>query len=335
MFGLMKMRGCRHAQGLRTSHRHHYCGVCKTIGREYGQGTRLALNHDMVLVAELMSAISTEPAWDGALDSRNCLRAPRESPLALRYAAAANVLLAGAKTADHVADSGRLRWRILSRWLQPRYTLARMRLTAWGLPVDQIEDQLATQMRREASPASLEDLAEPTAFATASVFRHAARLAGRSAAEAALEGFGRRFGAFVYLLDAWQDFAKDALRGEFNAIAALFPDREAARESLLSAAASVERAMFDLPVSEPFRKNLLLRFRSNVNLDCAPAPAFIMLGGPGSAASLIPPASMLSQVVHKAASGGCGDRIGSCCGGCCCDSCDCGDCCDCCGGCDC
>ncbi len=322
----MSVRGCGLGRSAREMRRRHYCGTCKVIGREYGQGSRLFLNHDTVLVAEIITALSEAPEWGAAIESRNCFHLPKRAeaaPPVLRYAAAATVLLASAKVQDHASDSGQLRWRVLARWLNPRYRRAAAELRGWAVPVSDIERQLATQQQRESVPESLEQLAEPTCFATAQICRHGAPVAARTELGNVLERFGRSFGYLIYLLDAWEDFDKDADRGDFNAFRALYGTRDSARAQVVAGADAVARSFHELPVRDSFRKELLVRFEANFTA------RFALAGVPFAMAPVTP--SLPPSVPRKA---GRGSWCGACDGDDCCDGC--GDsCCDGCGSCDC
>jgi hypothetical protein len=230
MFGLMK-----------RAERLAYCGSCKTIGAMYGQRARLLLNHDMVFLAELLMG---EPEWGPAHRSFNCMAMPKEHPRALQYAAAAAVVLAHFQINDQIADSGRLRWKAAKRFLWPAYRKAAADLRASGFPLDEMAATLATQTERERRAVSLNDVAEPTARATEMVFAHG---------DPELASIGRRFGYLVYVLDAWEDRARDAKSGDFNALLA-FPDVEGKAE-ILAVVASLEQ---DLPA------HLAARLRANV-----------------------------------------------------------------------
>jgi hypothetical protein len=230
MFGLMK-----------RADRLAYCGSCKTIGAMYGQRSRLLLNHDMVFLAELLLG---EPEWGPAHRSFNCMAMPKEHPRALQYAATAAVVLAHFQIDDQIADSGKRRWKAARRFFSPAYRKAASDLRASGFPLDEMAATLATQKAREARAASLKDVAEPTARATEMVFAHG---------EPELASIGRRFGFLVYVLDAWEDRARDAKSGDFNALLA-FPEIDGKAE-ILATAASLEK---DLPV------HLAERLRTNV-----------------------------------------------------------------------
>lgn len=49
----------------------HYCGACKTIGRQYGHKSRMLLNYDAVFLAELLTELGGEDAEAWAV--RICL----------------------------------------------------------------------------------------------------------------------------------------------------------------------------------------------------------------------------------------------------------------------
>ena len=58
-------------------HRMHYCGVCKTMGKNYGHKSRFLLNYDSVFLAELMSELNREDLnnWENSLQAINkCLK---------------------------------------------------------------------------------------------------------------------------------------------------------------------------------------------------------------------------------------------------------------------
>ena len=270
MFGLMRPARCHHrAPETRHHRRLHYCGTCKAIGKLYGHRYRLLLNHDTVFLAEMLSVWMGEDTtlqeWDDALESRNCLRTPEHLPFCLEYAATATLLLGDFKLYDHAEDSSGRFWRWLHRRCSPQFRAASERLRTWGFPVEELRAILGSQQHRERSAWMLGDspsdrmkfLAEPTAQATALFFQIGARLAaGR---EDAAAGMGRAFGTLVYVLDALDDFEKDARTGSFNAIRACLPEpgesisrcqRQFAMECARQAATDMEAAlaMVDLPL---------------------------------------------------------------------------------------
>ena len=127
----------------------------------------------------------------------------------LKYAATAAVVLAHFQIEDQLADSGRLRWKALKRFFSLAYRKAAADLRAGRISyLDEMAAGSTRAERERRSRVSLEDVAEPTARATEMVFAHGAP---------ELASIGRRFGYLVYVLDAWEDRARDTKTGDFNA----------------------------------------------------------------------------------------------------------------------
>jgi hypothetical protein len=180
----------------------------------------MALNHDTVFLAELLSALSTAPEMSAAYRSFNCMTMPKkgdEMPAVLRYSSAATLVLAEFKIIDHVEDTGKRRWRGLARFFSPAFRKAEADLQGLGFPVDRLRKALGTQSAREREGKSIADFAAPTAEATALFFAHGAQIIGLAAAST-LSALGWNFGELAYLIDALEDYEKDRTSGSFNAI---------------------------------------------------------------------------------------------------------------------
>jgi hypothetical protein len=240
MFGLMHFRGTNEAVDERRRWRMHYCGTCKTIGRQYGQSSRMLLNHDVAFLAELLTALSAQDIekWDSDYRSWNCMTMPAEAaiPKVLQYSAAVNVLLSDYKIADHEVDSRRRRWVWLRQLFSNSFRKARHELTSLGFPLEESDRILAQQGALEATSKDLDTVAEPTAQVTALVFRHGAIVAEIPERADDLAAIGHRFGRLIYLLDAWEDFEKDQKTGAFNPLTS----REWATQQIRKEAAEIE-----------------------------------------------------------------------------------------------
>jgi hypothetical protein len=261
MFGLMRPRSCAGKQ----EHRVYYCGSCKTLGSEYGQKSRLLLNHDMVFLAELLGQLGGAPReWGPAYRSYNCMSMPSESPAVLRYAAAATVVLTHYTIEDHAGDTGRRRWRIARRLFHRMSRQALDTLGSVSFPVDALDAALRSQPAREASATSIDQVAHPTAVATALFFEHGAAIVGRPELSAALNRIGMKFGELVYLLDAYEDFERDLSSGAFNALRATGRDKAWAKQQLLALASELELLFAELPLDAAFRAIANARLHSNL-----------------------------------------------------------------------
>ncbi len=242
----------------------HYCGTCKTMGRQYGHKSRLLLNHDVVFLAELLTELSGEDveAWGGAYRSRNCVRLPAKSemPVVLRYAAAANILLSEYKVADHQVDSRGKRWAYVRRLFSRSFRAARKHLAALEFPLEECDRILSRQGQLETGSSDMDQVSAPTADATALVFRHGARLMGVETRAEELASVGRRFGSIVYVLDAWEDFEQDARTGSFNAIRSSGVGRDWAENRIRTDAEQLDSALERLGATPTSR----VRLRANI-----------------------------------------------------------------------
>jgi Family of unknown function (DUF5685) len=289
MFGLMKARTCSLSPELKRHRRLHYCGTCKTIGSLYGQASRALLNYDTVFLAELLSALSGTDRqldeWNQSYQSYNCLALPRSQaamPLVLQYAAAATLTLSEFKLADHILDSKQRRWRVARRVFSKSFRQAAAQLAEWDFPVADLRRALRSQEAREArarnatvSPdATLDDLAEPTAHATAMFLAHGTQLVGIASATDSMRRIGRAFGALIYLLDALEDYGKDARSGNFNAIRAAFKltderlpadIRKSVADRIRSLAAEIETALGELPIADSWARLFASRLQQNLS----------------------------------------------------------------------
>lgn len=305
MFGLMKFRAKAPADLPAQHQRLHYCGVCKAMGRQYGQRTRVSLNYDAIFLSELLTFLGPAPAnyhqeWSPALLSYNCLRLPKEEdlPMSLKYAAAVNVLFAGVKLEDNVQDKGGFLWRTASKFYGERVAKAEGELREMGLDLEAVNGWLRTHAEREKegrkgnAKQHIERMAEATAEITALVFKQGAVAMGNAGEQGKMEMLGRDFGKMIYLLDAWRDFEKDDKKGEYNPIREAYNvvGREmpmAVREEMQAKLLQTARLMLEtvqaLPLTSPqntwFRERIEENLREQLGLSveevraCTTAPA--------------------------------------------------------------
>jgi hypothetical protein len=282
MFGLMRAKKCGMTDEEKHFRRLNYCGTCKTIGSLYGQKSRLLLNHDTVFLAEFLTSLGDENVrnWQKSYQSFNCLNLPREKmPPALEFAATANVILTEFKLADHISDSGKRRYKTARNLFSKEFQKSAKFLQTRQFPLDEVKAILQTQEKRESEILAettdkiLENLAAPTALTTAIFFREGVKIIGKGEFENAAYKIGFAFGKLIYLVDAFEDFEKDARAGEFNAIRAAFDLKErrisaAAKRKITTILHGLEdeiiAEMRKLPIAE--NQKTLFAARLKINL---------------------------------------------------------------------
>ncbi len=372
MFGIVRPCPHRMCGTLHAAWLAHLCGLCLTLRDEHGHRARLVTNYDGLLVSVLLEAQAPEAssyrrAAPCAL--RGFQRAdvvPSTDPGA-RLAAAVSLVLAAAKTRDHVADrDGALRIGVLAttatavadRWAQAGTRTA----TTLGFDTSVLIDAVARQATLEQTigPGSSVLVAtEPTETAVAAAFAYTAVLAGIPRNIELLAEVGRFFGRIAHLLDAVDDYAEDARRGVFNPLHATGTDLEEARRLCEEAHYGLRLALDDVTLRRPRLARALLVNEVGHAIERIFASAYSP--PPTSPGAPIPPPS----TSHPSGCSGAGLLLGACvlttctcgvwrppwskkyhsrcsdrcwCGNCdssvsnCCSCSDCGNCCCCCDG---
>lgn len=205
----------------RQVYRLHMCGLCHALGDDYGLLSRLLTTHELILLNLLISAQQTETPRS---ETRRCPLNPlrhvqANQGQASHFAAAVSVELANASFRDDVEDAQGfdLMAHAASFMLHGPHRAALHSLRESGFDVTGLVSLNAQQATAERDGAGQPE--RPSARLAASLFAMTARLAGCPENVAPLTVIGEQFGAFIYLMDAYRDFAADMACGRFNPLA--------------------------------------------------------------------------------------------------------------------
>ncbi len=199
-----------------------YCGLCHNLGRRYGMLARMLLNYDFVFLVMLLDQSEERPV----IQRKRCIACPlRGKPScgagqALDIAADESVILTYWKLRDNVEDHSFLQGlpaRILSRLLRRSYRKAAARRPDFdGQVVANLE---ALQvLEREESPSL-----DRTADTFARILQSAYPYTGQADQDRAVAQLLYHVGRWIYLLDAWDDLGEDKAAGDYNPVAARWP----------------------------------------------------------------------------------------------------------------
>ncbi|MFD7367521.1 DUF5685 family protein [Nocardiopsis alba] len=254
MFGIL--RPCRHSlsDGLAEEWMSHLCGLCLALRDGHGQMSRMATNHDGLVVSVLATAQSRERS--GSRMAGPCpLRGMRSARVAegsgADLAATVSLMLASAKVRDHIEDGDgafarpgvrAVAGRVARRWQQGART------SGEGLGFDGAALALVVDRQREVEREAGEGtdvltVTAPTEEATAEAFAHTAILTDRPTNHAALHEAGRLFGRIAHLLDAVEDRKEDLEKGAWNPLTATGTGLDRARELCDDAVLGVSLAL--------------------------------------------------------------------------------------------
>ena len=288
VFGIL--RPCRHTLpgGLATEWMSHLCGLCLALRDGHGQASRLATNHDGLVISVLTAAQSRAEAGTRAVGP--CLlRGMRSARVAdgtgANLAATVSLMLASGKISDHIEDGdGRLArpgvravaGRMARRWQQD----AREAGTGLGFDTSALTAVMDRQSEVEAVAGPGTDVltvTAPTEEATAEAFAYTAVLAERPANAEPLHEAGRLFGRIAHLLDAVEDQKDDLANGSWNPLTATETGADRARELCDDAVLGVRLA---LDATE-FADDRLVRALLVTELRRAVSRTFSHAGHPG------------------------------------------------------
>ena len=214
MFGYIRPAPQRLEQEELERFRSVYCGLCHTLGRRCGFAARFVLNYDFTFLAILLLA-GTEPDCGrkrcAAHPCRGCMAMGQAE--ALDTAADCSVVLAWWQIQDHIADHGffgALPYRILALLLRRAYRKARRNVPDFDAAVQRHLRELSK--REEEHCASLDAAAEPFAALLAEI----AEVEKDPVRRRVLRQLFYHLGRWIYLIDAADDFEKDAKSGNYN-----------------------------------------------------------------------------------------------------------------------
>lgn len=214
MFGYVLPSERRLNEEERARFRAAYCGLCHTLGGRYGFAARFLLNYDFTLLAILLSE-----GEETACAVRRCAVHPcrgcaaQSATGALEAAADRSIILSWWQLRDHIADNGfwsGLKYRLASLFLRRAYRRAREGLPRFDSAVR--EHLTALGALEQAGCASIDAAAEPFAALMADAAADISDERRRRALSQLLYHLGR----WIYLIDAADDFAKDARSGSYN-----------------------------------------------------------------------------------------------------------------------
>ncbi len=237
-----------------------YCGVCKGIGKSCGLVARMGLTYDIAFLSVILHNILGE---DVRIEKSHCLtHCIRSRKMAAvddltKTLGALNTLLAYYKCTDDILDGDRGRGK---RWLfQKGYKRAKKQYPELERLA---REYMALQQQTEkTNTGSVDRAADPSATLLAELTDN---VLGEKATEYTHNLF-YAVGKWVYLIDALDDYDKDAKKGSYNPFVVGYG--KGRREELVSGEQGKEIAFIFESLFMDIRENLSqISFRFNHDL---------------------------------------------------------------------
>ncbi|MBQ2985417.1 MAG: hypothetical protein IJB30_09070 [Clostridia bacterium] len=255
-----------------NEYRAYYCGLCKCIGREFGEPVKLALSYDCAFIAILLTGLA------GVENTRRCrcvykpLSGARMAAVEdeyIRFAADMDVILAYCKLDDNWRDDKKIGAAAGKAAMKGAFEKAKDRSPQLYRAIHEGIGELS-RLEAENIPQI-----DPPADAFARMMKNAALAAPveNSRNRLALGHMLYHLGRWVYLIDAWEDREKDKKKGSYNPFLAAGADRERA-EFIINCSLNEAINAYEL-LDIKAHESLL----DNIIMDGCPAKNREVLGG--------------------------------------------------------
>lgn len=196
----------------------YYCGICKSVGRRYGQLPRFTLSYDFVFLALLLASIETER--DEIIREHCIIHHIKKKPIALEnpaieYAGDVMLILAYYKLMDDYYDDSSYKSKIAAMSLSP--TIKKI-CTDKKLLCDFVEDNLNQLSCLEKNKCSeLDRVEEPFAQIMQGIFENGIqKMEKNQNTIKLLRHIGYHLGKWIYLMDAYEDIEENIKKNTYN-----------------------------------------------------------------------------------------------------------------------
>lgn len=238
-------------------YRSYYCGVCRSLGKNYGISGQATLSYDMTFVAIVLSALYEDETMP---KKARCLPHPIVSHMEIvnpytDYAAAMNVLLTYYKLKDDWVDDRSLKSNVFAGLLKSAFKKASSKYPRQARVIAEcIKEQTELEARKEYD---LDIISSPTGKMLQEIFDMK-----NDEWQKPLRKLGLYLGKYIYLLDAYVDLPKDIKKNNFNPFIPIKDEvnlSDKCEELLVITAAEAARAFEVLPilVNEDIIRNIL------------------------------------------------------------------------------
>ncbi|MDW7658746.1 MAG: DUF5685 family protein [Bacillota bacterium] len=232
-----------------TRYRSVYCGICRQIGRDYGQLPRLSVNYDLTLLALLLLALTEEQPdvrASGCVLNPFVKKAIVQGGAVIESCAALSVLLAWHKAGDQIQDEHpvaghltRLAFRRAWRKAVRRFPQYEQTIRSQMLALEEAQQKPPDPAVADIFGAMLQQL----------VYDVAGLVVEPGPVRDALGLLGNDLGRWIFLVDAIDDWQDDCNNKNWNPFGSFNLDeaRGRAQPLLAELEASMDRTAALLP----------------------------------------------------------------------------------------
>ncbi len=197
-------------------YRSFYCGLCKTLGREFSQRTRLLLSYDFTFLALVLSSLFSDKQ---EIKNENCIIHPfakrpvlKEDDI-LTYSAYMSVLVTYFKLKDDLNDKKGIKSILKFIFLGGQIKKVKKKYPVMYGKIKENIDNLTKLEREECCDVDV--VADPFGKLLADIFTPE-DMAVKDSERRILWEFGYNLGRFIYIIDALDDIKEDIENKNYN-----------------------------------------------------------------------------------------------------------------------
>ena len=233
MFGYLSAAVAALEEEEQLRYKSCYCGLCRSLKRQFGNFGRLTLNYDMTFMVLLLADL-LDPAT--TYEEGRCVVHPKKKRKMAQnniidYGAAMNILLAYHNLMDDWKDEGKTSAKAAADRLKKYIPAIEEQYPRQAKAVRQALDELSTEEQK--TPKDLDAAANLSGQLLGELFVYQKDFWAEDCRR-----FGQALGRFVYWMDAWQDLEKDRKKGRYNPMNLIAdqPDYQVRVEEMLKGA---------------------------------------------------------------------------------------------------
>ena len=197
-------------------YRSYYCGLCKTLGKEFSLKTRLSLSYDFAFLAMFLSSVNDDKM---KIEAESCIIHPLNKRPVLKedkyltFSAYMSVIVTYFKLKDDVSDLKNIKSLLAYFFFKGHLKKAKKKYPKEFLKVSEYLKELEKKETEKQS--DIDEVADPFGKLLQAVF-----MAGTDGCsdsqKKAISSFSYNLGRYIYILDALDDIEKDIKNKNYN-----------------------------------------------------------------------------------------------------------------------
>lgn len=211
MFGYVRTNKMELKQREIIAYKGYYCGICKTLKKEYGERSRMALNYDTTFLQILLTDLY-EPKDNHTME--RCMSHPHKKETVIvneisSYSSAMNVMLMYYKLKDDYQDDKDLKAAGMLKLIEPAFKKAKANYPQKEIAIKKNLEDLF-KLEKEQSK-DIEQLSMLFGDIMGEMFAYKEDVFAKK-----LYQIGFYLGRYIYMVDAFEDLYEDIVKDKYN-----------------------------------------------------------------------------------------------------------------------